>query len=268
MHGVVPQSMWKKVNPPDANNMCSWAMRCLLVEIDNRLILIDNGMGNKQSEKFFGYYYLHGDQSLEGSLHAAGVDFGDITDVFLTHLHFDHCGGSINRTSDGSLVPAFPNAQYWSNKDHWQWASEPNAREKASFLKENFEPIQASGQLNFVDFDGTWAQDIFPGFSALRVDGHTDAMMIPHIEYQGKTLVYMADLLPSVGHIPLAWVMGYDTRPLITLQEKGDFLNAAADKEYVLLFEHDPVNECCTLKQTEKGVRLDEAFSIVEGFGK
>lgn len=267
MHGVVPKSMWKNVNPPDENNMCSWAMRCLLVEIDNRLILIDNGMGDKQSDKFFGYYYLHGDDSLEKSLHAAGVDFGDITDVFLTHLHFDHCGGSIKRTSDGTLESAFPNAQYWSNKDHWDWASVPNAREKASFLKENFEPIQQSGQLNFVDFKDGWAQDIFPGFSALRVDGHTDAMMIPHLEYKDKTMVYMADLLPSVGHIPLAWVMGYDTRPLLTLQEKGAFLKAAADKEHVLFFEHDARNECCTLVNTDRGVRLGEAFSLKEGFG-
>lgn len=274
MHGVVPKSMWSKSNPADENNMCAWSMRCMLIEDGDRLILVDNGMGEKQSEKFFGYYFLHGDASLDGSLAQHGFHRDDITDVFLTHLHFDHCGGSIqwNSARDG-YEPAFKNARFWSNKDHWQWAVEPNAREKASFLKENILPIQESGQLNFVDCarakqdENVFIKDIFNNFSALTVNGHTDAMMIPHIQYKGKTVVFMADLLPSVGHIPLAWVMGYDTRPLLTLNEKRSFLDKAATEEYILFFEHDAVNECCTLQHTEKGVRLKDTFSFAEMFG-
>lgn len=274
MHGVVPKSMWSKANPPDDNNMCNWAMRCMLIEDGNQLILIDNGIGNKQSEKFYSYYFLNGDQSLDGSLAALGFHKDDITDVFLTHLHFDHCGGSIewDEKREG-YRPAFNNAKFWSNKHHWKWATEPNPREKASFLKENILPIEESGQLNFVPVarqnkgDNEFVKDIFPNFSALMVNGHTDAMMIPHIEYKGKTVVFMADLLPYVGHIPLAWVMGYDTRPLLTLKEKEAFLTKAADEDYILFFEHDAMNECCSVQHTEKGVRVKNTFSFNEIFG-
>lgn len=264
MFGVVPKSIWQKTNPADENNMCSWAMRCLLIEEGNRLILIDNGMGEKQNEKFFGYYYLHGNDTLDKSLTARGFHRDDITDVFLTHLHFDHCGGSIQWNKDKTgYEPAFKNATYWSNEEHWKWATEPNPREKASFLKENIIPIQESGQLKFVEGEG----DFIKGIEICYMRGHTDAMMIPIIQYRDKKIAYVADLLPSVGHIPLPYVMGYDTRPLLTLDEKGKFLNEAAEKEYVLFFEHDSVNECCTLQKTEKGVRLKEAFSFTELFG-
>ena len=265
MFGVVPKSLWQRTNPPDANNMCSWAMRCMLIEDGDRLILVDTGIGDKQSEKFFSYYYLFGDDTLEKSVRAAGFSFDDITDVILTHLHFDHCGGAIKwDTSKERLEPVFKNATYWSNERHWQWAVEPNAREKASFLPENILPLKESGQLKFVERHGDLTKDAFPGIDILFVDGHTDSQMIPQIQYKGKTLVFMADLLPSTGHIPLAYVMGYDTRPLITLDEKGRFLNQAVDQEYVLFLEHDSVNECCTLQRTEKGVRLKEAFSFSE----
>ncbi len=259
MFGVVPKSLWSRNNPADENNMCSWAMRCLLVENGDQAVLIDNGMGDKQSEKFFSFYYLHGDQTLQGSLQNAGFDFPDITDMFMTHLHFDHCGGGVNRNGNTYEV-AFNKAKYWSNKDHWSWASEPNAREKASFLKENFEPIEQSGQLNHIEVGDTpfdWMDIIF-------VDGHTDKMMLPKIRYKDKTIVFMADLLPSTGHIPLAWVMGYDTRPLLTIKEKEAFLNEAADNGYILFFEHDPIHECCTVKRTDRGVRMDEAFPLSE----
>lgn len=261
MFGVVPKALWSRNHPPDEKNLCTWAMRCLLVETEGRLILIDNGIGDKQDERFFGHYDLHGDDSLDGSLSAAGFSREDITDVFLTHLHFDHCGGSIVRRND-RLVPAFPNATYWSNAHHWKWATEPNAREKASFLKENILPIQESGQLEFVDMNRSgeagnqYLKEVFPGIDVLTVDGHTDAMMIPHIRYKGRTLVYMADLLPSIHHIPLPWVMAYDTRPLLTMDEKGAFLKRAADEEFVLFFEHDPIHQCATVEHTEKGVRL------------
>ena len=261
MHGVVPKSIWNKINPADENNMCSWAMRCLLVEDGERLILIDNGIGTKQDAKFFSYYYLHGDDTLEKSLNRAGFSFDDITDVFLTHLHFDHCGGSIKYDSSGEkLVTAFPNATYWSQPDHWQWATQPNAREKASFLKENILPIQESGQLKFVNKEG----ELFPGFSVSFVSGHTEKMMIPHIQYKNKTLVYMADLMPSTGHIPVAYVMAYDTRPLLTLDEKSAFLKKAVENDYILFFEHDPKTECCSLQQTEKGPRLKDTFRLDE----
>jgi len=273
MFGVVPKSLWQRTNPADSNNMCSWTMRSLLIENGNQLILIDNGMGDKQSEKFFGYYYMHGDDSLDKSLATRGFHRDDITDVFLTHLHFDHCGGSIQLNKDKTgFEPAFKNAKFWSNSDHWKWATEPNAREKASFLKENILPIQESGQLNFVQMDRTGETDnvmvknIFEHFSALTVNGHTDAMMLPHIQYQGKTLVFMADLLPSVGHIPLPYVMGYDTRPLLTLGEKATFLEKAADEEYILFLEHDSDNECCTVQRTEKGIRLKEKFRFNDLF--
>ena len=269
MFGVVPKSMWNKLNPADENNMCSWALRCLLVEDGNRLILIDNGMGDKQDAKFFGHYYLHGDDTLDKSLAAHGFHKKDITDVFLTHLHFDHCGGSIVRVND-QLLPAFPNATYWSNSDHWQWATQPNEREKASFLKENILPIQESGQLQLVAVPadglaktGKLASTDFTNDFAIRfVSGHTDKMMLPQIQYKGRTIVYMADLLPSAEHIPLPYVMAYDMFPLTTLQEKKSFLQEAVDNNYILYFEHDPVNECCTLQQTEKGIRKKDSFLL------
>ena len=257
MFGVVPKSIWSKLNPPDENNMCSWAMRCLLIEDGDRLILIDNGMGNKQDAKFFSHYYLHGDDSLDKSLATHGFSRNDITDVLLTHLHFDHCGGSIIREED-KLVPAFKNAVYWSNEIHWEEAVNPNAREKASFLKENILPIKESGRLKFI----TETDSLTDSISARFVSGHTTAMMIPHIRYKGKTIVFMADLLPSIGHIPLAYVMAYDMRPLQTLKEKDEFLTRAVKENQTLFFEHDPHVECCTLQMTEKGVRLKETFKL------
>ena len=263
MFGVVPKSIWQKTNPADSSNMCSWALRSMLIEDGEKLILIDTGIGNKQSEKFFSYYFLHGDDDLDKNLHKLGFQRADITDVFLTHLHFDHCGGAIAWNAQKNMYqPAFPNAKFWSNKEHWEWAINPNNREKASFLKENIQPIKESGQLEFISKNV--AQFDLPFSEILFVDGHTDSMMIPHIKYKGKTIVFMADLLPSIGHIPLPYVMGYDTRPLLTLSEKEKFLNRAADENFVLFFEHDSVNECCTLQHTEKGVRLQEAFSFSE----
>jgi glyoxylase-like metal-dependent hydrolase (beta-lactamase superfamily II) len=266
MFGVVPKSIWNKLNAADENNMCSWALRNLLVEAGNKLILIDCGMGNKQSEKFFGHYYLHGDDNLDKSLAAYGFHRDDITDVFLTHLHFDHCGGAIERDGE-KLVPAFKKAIYWSNEDHWKWATEPNAREKASFLKENILPIESSGQLMFVE--NKMAQtgkletaSFLTDFDIRFANGHTNAMMLPQIKYKGKTVVYMADLLPSFAHIPLPYVMGYDTRPLITMTEKEQFLNEALENDYILFFEHDAAHECCTLQQTEKGIRPKEFFKL------
>lgn len=261
MFGVVPKSIWNKINPADENNMCSWATRCLLIEDGDRLILIDNGMGDKQSEKFFGYYYLHGDDSLDKSLKAAGFSKDDITDVFLTHLHFDHCGGSIIKTSDDKLIPNFKNARYWSNEAHWSWATNPNPREKASFLKENIMPIKESGQLNFIDPNGN---SPFDHMGIFFVDGHTEKQMLPRIQYKDKTIVFMADLLPSAGHIPLPYVISYDVRPLVTMDEKKNFLNTAVEEDYILFFEHDPVIECCTLQNTEKGVRMKDSFKLSE----
>jgi len=259
MFGVVPKSIWNKTNPADDKNLCPWAMRCLLIEEGNKLILIDNGIGNKQDAKFFSHFDLHGDDNLEKSLNKLGYSPDDVTDMFLTHLHFDHCGGSIKSNKErNGFEPAFKNATYWSNAQHWEWATKPNPREKASFLKENILPIQESGQLKFLE-EG---QELFPFFKVLFMRGHTDAMMIPHIQYKDKTIVFMADLLPSTGHIPLAYVMGYDTRPLLTLGEKEKFLNEAAQKEYILFLEHDNYNECCTVQQTEKGVRLKASFSL------
>lgn len=260
MFGVVPKSIWNKLNPADENNMCSWAMRCLLVETDGRLILIDNGMGDKQSEKFFSFYYMHGSDTLEGSLKKHGFGFDDITDVFLTHLHFDHCGGSV-RYADAAktkLVPVFKNARYWSNSKHWNWATHPNAREKASFLKENILPIQESGQLNFIDNEGEW----LPGFEVLFVNGHTENMMLPLISYKNTKLLYCADLMPSYAHIPLPYIMGYDVRPLQTLEEKEKILPRAVKENWTLFFEHDPINECCSLADTERGIRQKDFFKV------
>ncbi len=265
MFGVVPKSLWTKTNPVDENNMCSWAMRSLLIEDGNKLLLIDTGIGDKQSEKFFSHYHLHGNDSLEGNLKKLGFSRDDITDVFLSHLHFDHCGGAVawNTSKDG-FRPVFKNATYWSNELHWEWAVNPNPREKASFLKENILPIQESGQLKFIQRQGDITENALPGMDVFFVDGHTESMMIPHFKYKGKTIVFMADLLPSVGHIPLPYVMGYDTRPLQTLKEKEKFLRLAAQKDFILFLEHDSVNECCTVVQTEKGVRLKETFSFSE----
>jgi glyoxylase-like metal-dependent hydrolase (beta-lactamase superfamily II) len=259
MFGVVPKSIWQRTNPADANNLCTWAMRCLLIEDAGRLILIDTGLGNKQDDKFFSHYYLHGEDTLEKSLAAKGFSRDDITDVFLTHLHFDHCGGAIVRQGD-RLIPAFQNASYWSNEKHWEWAIHPNAREKASFLTENILPIQESGQLKFIETEqGT---EFLPGFNVRFAFGHTDAMMLPQLTYKGHTIVYAADLLPSTGHIPLPYVMAYDMFPLQTLKEKKEFLEEAAAKEYILFLEHDPVNECCTVAQTDKGVKLTNIVKL------
>lgn len=268
MFGVVPKTLWTRTNPADENNMIDIAARCLLIENGDRLTLIDTGMGNKQSEKFFGYYHRWGDYNLDNSLKKYGFHRDDITDVFLTHLHFDHCGGSVQWNKDRTgYEPAFKNASYWSNKDHWQWATEPNRREQASFLKENILPMQESGQLKFVaqptsDFSEANELD----FGILYVNGHTDKQMIPHINYKGKTLVFVADLLPTAGHLPLPFVMGYDTRPLLTLPEKEKFLNMAAQKGYYLFLEHDAHNPIITVKNTDKGVRLNETLSLNEFF--
>ena len=267
MFGVVPKSLWSRTNPADSNNMCDWSMRCMLIEDGDRLILIDAGIGDKQSEKFFSHYYLFGNDSLIGNLNQLGFSPEDVTDVFLTHLHFDHCGGAIKWNKDRTgFEPVFKNAIYWSTENHWKWATEPNPREKASFLSENILPIQESGQLKFVKREGDFTKNVFPNMDVLFVDGHTESQMIPHINYMGKTLVFMADLLPSTGHIPLPYVMGYDTRPLITMSEKERFLNNAANNDFYLFLEHDSVNELCTLQNTDKGVRLNETFAFNEIF--
>lgn len=269
MFGVVPKSIWNKLNPADENNLCTWAMRSLLIEDGNKLILIDTGIGNKQDDKFFSHYYLHGNDSLDQSLEKLGFHKNDITDVVLTHLHFDHCGGSIIREND-LLKPAFPNAIFWSNEAHWKWATQPNAREKASFLKENILPMQESSQLKLIDLpkektDHKLPSSVFNDSISVRfVQGHTDQMMLPQIKYKDKTLVFMADLLPSVAHLPLPYVMGYDMFPLTTLKEKQVFLEEAANNNYTLFFQHDPKIECCTLQMTEKGVRAKETFTLKE----
>jgi glyoxylase-like metal-dependent hydrolase (beta-lactamase superfamily II) len=262
MFGVVPKSIWNKLNPADENNMCTWAMRCLLIEVGARKILVDTGIGNKQDAKFFSHYYLHGEDTLESSLAKHGFSKDDITDVFLTHLHFDHSGGAIVKEGD-KLVPAFKNAIYWSNEQHWQWATEPNDREKASFLKENIQPIKESGRLRFVEVkEGI---SIFDENITLKFAfGHTHAMMLPLIQYEGKTIAYMADLFPSAAHLPLPYIMSYDMFPLKTLSEKKDFLKEALDKNYILFFEHDPTIECCTLQMTEKGIRVKDILKQVQ----
>ncbi len=279
MFGVVPKSIWNKLNPADENNLCSWALRCLLIKDEGKLILVDTGMGDKQDAKFLGHYYLHGDDTLDKSLAMHGFTRNDITDVFLTHLHFDHCGGCIVKEND-QLVPAFKNATYWSNEAHWQWATQPNDREKASFLKDNILPIQQSGKLKFINvnelssidqkledknkFPTIYQSPFSKNVSFIVANGHTRCMMLPVIKYMGKTIVYMADLLPSVGHIPLPYVMGYDMFPLTTLNEKKIFLSEAEQNNYILFFEHDAINECCTLQQTEKGVRVKDIFKLSE----
>ena len=261
MFGVVPKVLWSRTNPADENNLCPWAMRSLLIEDGDRLILIDNGIGDKQDDKFLKHYYLHGDVNLHSSLKKNGFSADDITDVFLTHLHFDHCGGSVKWNKDRTgFEMAFKNAKYWSNKVHWEWATVPNNREKASFLKENIIPIQESGHLNFVEGEN----EIFNHFNALFVNGHTEAQMIPHITYKDKIIVFAADLLPSTGHIPLPYVMGYDTKPLLTLGEKEKFLNEAAEKEYFIYLQHDNYSECCTVEKTDRGVRLKDTFRLID----
>jgi len=260
MFGVVPKSLWSRTNPADENNLCNWAMRCMLIEDGNRLMLIDNGIGEKQSEKFFSHYYLHGSATLESSITKLGFGLDEITDVFLTHLHFDHCGGGIKWNRDKTKFEAtFKNANYWTNRKHWKWATEPNAREKASFLKENLMPMQELGQLKFVE-------DGFDAFEIFYANGHTDAQMIPLIDYKGKKLAFMADLLPSAGHVPLPYVMGYDTRPLLTMDEKKLFLGRCADEEIFMFMEHDATNEIITVQNTEKGVRFKESFKFNEVF--
>ena len=268
MFGVVPKTIWNKISPADENNLCSWALRCLLIEDGDRLILVDNGNGDKQDAKFFSHYHLHGDDTLEKSLAKYGFTKDDITDVFLTHLHFDHCGGSIKRDGD-KLVPNFKNAIYWSNKEHWEWATEPNEREKASFLKENILPIEESRKLKFIEVgkgsesklgEAKFSENISVRF----VNGHTQAMMLPQINYSGKTVVFMADLLPSAGHIPIPYIMAYDMQPLLSLQEKRSFLKEAIENDYILFFEHDKDHECCTLQQTERGIRPKNFLKLEE----
>ena len=268
MFGVVPKTIWNKINPADENNLCSWALRCLLIEDGKRLMLVDNGNGTKQDAKFFSHYHLHGDDTLEKSLARYGFTKDDITDVFLTHLHFDHCGGSIIREED-KLVPSFKNAVYWSNPEHWHWAVFPNEREKASFLKENILPIEESGRLKFIEVaekeNDKLGETIFSENISVRfVNGHTQAMMLPQIKYKDKTVVFMADLLPSAGHIPLPYVMSYDMFPLTTLNEKKSFLKEALENNYILFFEHDPVHECCSLQQTERGIKPKDFFLLAD----
>jgi glyoxylase-like metal-dependent hydrolase (beta-lactamase superfamily II) len=276
MFGVVPKSIWNKLNPADENNLCSWSMRCLLIEDQGKLILVDNGIGNKQDEKFLKHYYLHGNDSLDNSLAKHGFHRDDITDVFLTHLHFDHCGGSVIREGD-KLLPAFKNATYWSNEGLWEWAVNPNDREKASFLKENILPIKESGQLKFVEFplerqEENWSlkpkslvtTNFLENFDIKFVNGHTSRMMLPQLKYKDRTIVYMADLLPSAAHIPIPYVMAYDMFPLTTLHEKKSFLTEAVRNNYILFFEHDPQIECCDLQETEKGIRPDKFFRLDE----
>ncbi|WP_299883499.1 MBL fold metallo-hydrolase [uncultured Lacinutrix sp.] len=268
MFGVVPKSLWTRTNPADNNNMIDIAARCLLIEDGNRLILIDTGMGNKQSDKFYGYYHLWGDDTIDKSLAKYGFHRDDITDVFMTHLHFDHCGGSIQYNKDKTLLePAFKNAHFWSNKKHWQWATEPNRREVASFLKENILPMEDSGHLKFTKLpQNDILKNAALGFDIFFANGHTEKQMIPMINYKGKTICFMADLLPTAGHLPIPFVMGYDTRPLLTLDEKEKFLNLAADNNYYLFLEHDAHNELITVQHTEKGVRLKETYTCKDIF--
>lgn len=260
MFGVVPKSLWYKVYPSDKDNMCNLSLRCLLLETEGRLILIDTGIGVKQDAKFFSHYYLNGEASLEKSLSAIGFQKKDITDVILTHLHFDHCGGAIERSADKNLIPAFPNAEYWISGPQWHWAMEPNQREKASFLLENFEPLERTGRLHFINSEGEFFDDIH-----LKLfNGHTEGLIVPFIHYKKHTIVYTSDLLPTAAHIPLSWICGFDTRPLISMEEHKRFLSEAYQKNYVLFFEHDIFHECCSLTDTEKGIRMKESFTLKE----
>jgi len=263
MFGVVPKVLWSRYIEPDANNKCNWALRCLLIEHGNRLILIDTGMGDKQDEKFMMHYDRSGNSSIVAAVEQAGFSAREVTDVFLTHLHFDHCGGAIQRAASGSyLEPTFVNATYWSNRDHWKWATEPNPREKASFLSENILPIQESGQLKFIDPAETYTTPWVDGIDVFFANGHTEAQMIPIIQAGSVKIAYMADLLPSTAHIPDAWVMGYDVRPLVTMDEKHRFLEKAIDESWFLFLEHDFSHEICTVHQTDKGIRLKETHRL------
>jgi len=266
MFGVVPKKLWIKTNEPDQNNLCTWAMRSLLIENGDKLILIDTGIGNKQTDKFFSHYHLHGEDSLQSSITKSGYSLNDVTDVILTHLHFDHCGGAVKwKNNDRKILkPVFKNATYWSNKNHWDWAMNPNPREKASFLSNNISPIEESGQLKFIKRRGQLTKDIFQNMDIFFADGHTESQMIPIINYNGQKIAFMADLLPSVGHLPLPYVMGYDTRPLKTLKEKSIFLELALKNNYLLYLQHDPINESCKLQSTEKGIRLKSTHPLTE----
>ena len=266
MFGVVPKKLWIKTNEPDQNNLCTWAMRSLLIENGDKLILIDTGIGNKQTDKFFSHYHLHGEDSLQSSITKSGYSLNDITDVILTHLHFDHCGGAVKWKNNDRKIsePVFKNATYWSNKNHWDWAMKPNPREKASFLSNNISPIEESGQLKFIERRGQLTKDIFKNMDIFFADGHTESQMIPIINYNGQKIAFMADLLPSVGHIPLPYVMGYDTRPLKTLREKSIFLELALKNNYLLYLQHDSINESCKLQSTEKGIRLKSTHPLTE----
>tara|TARA_B100000614_G_scaffold250166_1_gene259957 strand:+ start:343 stop:1266 length:924 start_codon:yes stop_codon:yes gene_type:complete len=265
MFGVVPKSIWQKTNPADNNNMVKIAARCLLVEDGDKLVLIDAGMGNKQSEKFFSYYYRWGEETLESSLKKNGFHPDEVTDVFLTHLHFDHCGGAVIKTREGSLETAFKNAKYWSNKKHWDWATGPNKRESASFLKENISPIIESGQLNFLAKDKESYLTKSPlGFDVLFMDGHTEKQMIPIIDYRGQKIAFTADLVPTHGHVPLPYIPGYDVRPLVSLKEKELFLNFCHENSVFLFFEHDASVELCSLKNTDRGIRLNKKLLLSE----
>ena len=266
MFGVVPKMLWQKTNPADKNNLVEVSSRSLLVETGNRLVLIDAGMGNKQSKKFFSYYNRWGDFSLEKSLKEKGFHRDEITDVFLTHLHFDHCGGAIIKNQKGNLIPTFKNATYWSHKKHWGWANNPNSREKASFLSENIRPIKESGQLTLLEGDEFIMENSPLGFDVIVVNGHTEKQMLPLISYKNRTIVFTADLIPTVGHLPLAYVMGYDTRPLISLEEKNRFLKLAYEKKFLLFMEHDPFHELINLRQTEKGVRMNQNHTLKSFF--
>jgi len=261
MFGVVPKVLWDKLNPADENNLCNWAMRCLLVEEGNRLILIDTGIGDKQDDKFFKHYYLSGDTTLESSLKKKGFSVNDITDVFLTHLHFDHVGGAVKWNKDRSgLETRFPNATYWSSERHWRHALAPNPRERASFLRENILPIEENRQLKFLRS----GEELIKNFSFIEVNGHTESMMLPKIQYKDKTIIYMADLIPSRHHVPLNYVMGYDIRPLDTMKERLRVHEEALMHDYIYFFEHDPDTQCGTVQMTEKGMRLNETFSLSE----
>ena len=265
MFGVVPKSIWQKTNPANSNNMIKVAARCLLVEDGDKLILIDTGMGNKQSEKFFGYYHRWGVETLESSLKKCGFNADDIPDVFLTHLHFDHCGGGVIKNSKGSYMTSFKNAKYWSNEGHWEWATNPNKREAASFLKENFVPIEESGQLNFLKKnENTYLTPCPLGFDVLFVDGHTEKQMIPIITYKDKKIAFAADLVPTAGHVPLPYIPGYDIRPLASLREKESFLNFCNDNNVLLFFEHDAFEELGLVKETERGIRLKNTLKLLD----
>jgi len=267
MFGVVPKALWEKTNPADEKNRIGMSARSLLIEDGKRLILIDAGLGNKQNKKFFNHFCRWGDFSLDSSLKKAGFSCDDITDVFFTHLHFDHCGGAIKKNSNGLLVPSFKNALFWSNVDHWKWANFPNLREKASFLEENILPLQQSGQLNLLDSPiSSGLTKTSLGFEVLFVDGHTDKQMLPVIKYKKETIVFAGDLIPTIGHLPIPYLMGYDTRPLLTLKEKKSFLDVAVEKNYLLFMEHDPSNELVSLKKTDRGVRLDKSHKLTSYF--